>query len=99
MIEASNLAAILGMAAATLACRAGGYFLFRALRPTPFLRAMLGYVPGTLFVGYVAPALAAGGVKEWLGAGVTLLTVRLSGNIALGIIAGTASAWLVWLAR
>ncbi len=99
MIEASNLAAILGMAAATLACRAGGYFLFRALRPTPFLRAMLGYVPGALFVGYVAPALAAGGIKEWVGAAATLIAVRLSGNIPLGIAVGTLSAWLVWLAR
>ena len=99
MIEASNLAAILGMTLATLACRAGGYFLFRALRPTPFLRAMLGYVPGALFVGYVAPALAAGGIKEWVGAAATLITVRVSGNIAIGIAAGTASAWLVWLAR
>lgn len=99
MIETSNLIAILGMAFATLVCRAGGYFLFRTLRPTPFLRAMLGYVPGALFVGYVAPALAAGGVKEWVGAAATLITVRLSGNVAIGIAAGTASAWLVWLAR
>ncbi len=99
MIETSNLVAILGMAVATLACRIGGYFLFRAFRPTPFLRAMLGYVPGTLFVGYVAPALAAGGIKEWVGAAATLITVRLSGNVAIGIAAGTASAWLVWLAR
>jgi uncharacterized membrane protein len=99
MIETANLLAILGMALATLACRAGGYFLFRALRPSPFLRAMLGYVPGALFVGYVVPALAAGGLKEWLGAAATLVAMRLSGNVAVGIAAGTAAAWAVWLLR
>lgn len=99
MIEASNLLAILGMTGATFACRAGGFFLFRALRPNAFMRAMLGYLPGALFVGYVAPALAAGGIKEWLGAAATLAAMRLSGNVAIGIAAGTAAAWAVWLAQ
>ena len=34
-VSSSDLVAILGMALATYACRGGGYWLFRQIRPTP----------------------------------------------------------------
>ena len=66
------LLAILAMSLATYATRAGGYLMFRAFRPTPGVRVMLSYIPGTLFVAYVAPALADGRLPEWVGAAATL---------------------------
>ena len=92
------LAAIFGMALATYATRAGGYLLFRAFRPPPAVRAMLGYVPGTLFVSYVIPALAQGGLQQWVGAAGTLGIMLATRNLALAILGGTASAWVVWAA-
>ncbi len=88
-----NTAAILGMALATYACR-GGYWLFRQLRPGPALRTMLAYVPGALFVSYVAPALVAGRRVQWVGALVTLAVMRLAGSLTGAIFAGTAAAWM-----
>lgn len=91
-----TLAAIAAMALATYACRAGGYWLFRQFRPPPGVNAMLGYVPGGLFVSYVVPALAAGGLQQWVGAAATLAVVLATRNISLGILGGTAAAWAVW---
>ena len=93
-----TLAAILAMAAATYACRGGGYWLFRHITPTPAVRAVLGYVPGTLFVGYVVPALAAGGAQQWAGAAATVAVMLATRNLALAILGGTAAAWAVWAA-
>ena len=61
MTDRNTLLAIAGMALGTYACRAGGYWLFRQIRPSPFVRDMLGYLPGTLFMGFIVPALLAGG--------------------------------------
>lgn len=90
------LAAIAAMAMATLLTRAGGYLLFRAFRPPPIVRAMLGYIPGTLFVSYVAPALATGGVQQWVGAAATVAVMLATRNLALAILGGTAAAGVVW---
>ena len=92
------LAAIAAMAAATFATRAGGYLLFRAVSPPPVVRAMLGYVPGTLFVSYVAPARAAGGAQQWVGALATVAVMGATRNLALAILGGTAAAGVVWAA-
>lgn len=92
------LAAIAAMAAATFVTRAGGYLLFRAFRPTPLVRAMLGYIPGTLFVSYVVPALASGGLQQWAGAVATIAVMLGTRNLALAILGGTAAAGVVWAA-
>lgn len=90
------LAAIGAMALATYLTRAGGYWLFRVVRPPPLIRAMLGYIPGALFVSYVVPALAAGGVQQWAGAAATAATMLATRNLALAILGGTAAAAAVW---
>lgn len=93
------LAAIGAMALATYLTRAGGYWLFRAISPPPVVRAMLGYVPGALFVSYVVPALANGGLQQWVGAAVTAGTMLATRNLALAILGGTAAAGVVWALR
>ena len=90
------LAAIVGMALATYVTRAGGYLLFRSVKPSHAARDMLGYIPGALFVSYVAPALVVGGIQQWAGAAATLLIMATTKHLALSILGGTGVAWLVW---
>ena len=91
-----TLATIIAMALATYACRGGGYWLFRQIRPSAGVRAALSYVPGALFVSYVVPALAAGGPQQWAGAAVTAGVMVATGNLFLAILGGTAAAGAVW---
>ncbi len=90
------LLAICGMALATYATRAGGYLLFRLVRPPPLVRAALTYVPGALFVSYVVPALATGGPQHWVGALATVGLMVWTRSLAVAILGGTGAAWAVW---
>ncbi|MCO6415236.1 AzlD domain-containing protein [Siccirubricoccus sp. KC 17139] len=91
------LAAILAMAVATYLCRAGGYAVLRVVRPPPFVQAMLAYLPGCIFVAFLAPALADGGWPAW-GAGTAALLVQARfRTTALAILAGVATLWLLRL--
>ena len=91
-----NLAAVALMAIATYACRGGGYWLFRQISPSPLVRAILAYIPGTLFVSFVVPAVIKGGLQPAVGTVATLLVMIYSRNLGLAIIAGVAAAWGVW---
>ena len=88
--------AIVAMTVVTYATRAGGYLLFRAIKPGAGVRALLGYIPGTLFVAYVAPALVAGGPPQWSGAAASVAIMLATKQPALAILGGTAVAWAVW---
>jgi uncharacterized membrane protein len=87
------LLAILGMAAATYLCRAGGYALFRALRPPRVVEVALQHLPGPIFTAYVAPALAAQGLKGLVAALAVVVAQALSRNLAVAIAAGVAVMW------
>jgi uncharacterized membrane protein len=94
--DKSTALALLGMILATFGCRAGGYFLFRRMPPSAWLRDALGYVPGALFIGYVVPGIVAGGLAAWVGAAATLLTMMLSRSFAAAMVVGTAMVWAIW---
>jgi uncharacterized membrane protein len=89
------LAAILGMVAATFLCRAGGYAILRVTRPPPFIQAMLQHLPGAIFVAFLAPALVQGGWPSCLAGGTALLVQARLGRMALSILAGVATLWLI----
>lgn len=89
------LAAILGMAVATYLCRAGGYAILRVVRPPPFVQAMLQHLPGAIFVAFLAPALAQGGWPAWVAAAAALLAQARLGKLAVSILAGVATLWLL----
>jgi uncharacterized membrane protein len=98
-LDLHTLSAILLMAAATYLCRGGGYWLFRQISPTPLVRAILVYIPGTLFVSYVVPAVAAGGVQPLAGSVVTVGLMLVTRNMSIAIAGGVAAAWGVWLLK
>jgi branched-subunit amino acid transport protein len=87
------LLAILGMALVTYACRAGGYAVLRAVRPPPFVEAMLRHLPGALFMAYVTPPLVAGALPAWLGALVVVGVQLATRNLGIAICAGVAAVW------
>ncbi|HYZ60822.1 MAG TPA: AzlD domain-containing protein [Acetobacteraceae bacterium] len=89
-------ATILAMSLATYATRAGGYLLFRAIRPSEGVRRLLSYIPGTLFMAYVAPALAEGALPQWAGAAGAVAIMLATRQMSAAIFGGTAVAWLVW---
>lgn len=89
------LLAILGMALATYLCRAGGYALFRAVRPPRYVEVVLQHLPGPIFIAYIAPALATQGVKGFLAALVVVVAQATTRNLAVAIAAGVAAIWLL----
>lgn len=89
------LLAILGMALATYLCRAGGYALFRALRPPRFVEVTLQHLPGPIFVAYVAPALAMQGVKGFVAAALVVVAQAATRNLGAAIATGVAAMWLL----
>jgi uncharacterized membrane protein len=91
------LLAILGMALATYLCRAGGYALFRALRPPRFVEVTLQHLPGPIFMAYVAPALAMQGAKGFVAAALVVAVQAATRNLAVAIGAGVAAMWLLGL--
>jgi len=93
MPDSWTLLAIAVMTAAAYACRAGGYVVFRQITPTPFVRSVLTFIPGTLFVSYVAPALVKGGPAHWAGAVVTVAAMMATRSIPLALVVGIAAAW------
>jgi uncharacterized membrane protein len=88
---------IITMAIAAYGCRGGGYWLFSKIKPSPALRTILSYVPGSLFVSYVIPGVLNGGPKEWIGGAVAIVTVLLTRSMIWPVFTGTAAAWIVWL--
>ena len=87
------LLAILGMAAATYFCRAGGYALFRAFRPPRFVEVMLQHLPGPIFVAYVAPALASQGWRGFVAAAAVVAAQATTKNLVVAIAAGVGAMW------
>jgi uncharacterized membrane protein len=89
------LLAILGMALASYLCRAGGYAILRATRPPPFVQQMLHYMPGCIFVAFLAPVFARLGWAGWVAGAAVLLTQWRWRRLALSIAAGVGALWLL----
>ncbi len=90
-MNSATLAAILLMAAATYAMRAGGYWAMGRVPIRGFTEAWLRALPGPVLIALIAPGLVAGGAAEWAGAGATLATLKLSGREDLAVLVGIAA--------
>lgn len=91
--DVATLAAILGMALATFAARAGGLWLTSHLTPSPRVAAGLGHAPGAVLAAILAPALLAGGVQAGGAGAVTVLVAARTRSFPLATLAGVAAAW------
>lgn len=79
---------ILGLIAANIAIRLGGFYLGAALPQTgPWARGLKA-LPGTLITALVTLQLMQGGVNEWIAAAVATATALITRSLPLTMIAG-----------
>jgi uncharacterized membrane protein len=92
------LAAIVAMAAAAFACRAGGFFLMRYVPMTPHLEAGLRMIPMALVASILAVTAGKGGPPEWAGLIAALATMAVTRSELASILIGIAAVAAMRLA-
>jgi uncharacterized membrane protein len=78
------------LAAASLVCRFGGFWLMRYVPITPRLEAALKATPLAVMAGIVAPSVIQGSWPEWLGLAATACVMRIGGNDLVAAVVGVA---------
>jgi uncharacterized membrane protein len=86
------LIAILAMAAATYAMRAGGFWLMTHVTLTRRVRRMLAALPGSIIAATVLPIVVGGGLVAMLAIGAAALVMAVRRNDFLAVIAGMCVA-------
>ena len=92
------LLAIICMALATYAARAGGYAVLCVWRPPRFVEAMLVHMPGCIFVAFILPSLATVGWRHGTAAAVAILAMALTRMLTLSIVLAVTALWLMVMA-
>ena len=93
MPDPAVLAAILGMALASYATRAGGAWLLTRLSlPAPVERAF-AFLPGAVIVSIVAPSLAKAGPREWLAAALVAAVALRTRSLPLALLCGVVGIY------
>jgi uncharacterized membrane protein len=85
-------AAILAMAVATYAMRAGGFWLMGRVTLTPRLRRMLDALPGSIVVAAVLPMIVREGPVAALAIGAAGIAMLVGRNDLLAVLTGMAVA-------
>lgn len=91
MPESVSLAAIIGMALVTYATRTAGFWAMRWMPQTPRVEAWLRQIPGAVLVSIIAPMAAASGWPERLALAVAAVTMLVTRQDLIAIIAGVAT--------
>ena len=89
-MSAEALLAILGMALATFATRAGGIWLGGLVPTTGFAGRWLQQIPGAVLTALVAPALLQGSWHEIAAATVAAAAQRMGGQPVVSMAVGIA---------
>ena len=82
------LLTILGMALVTYLTRIGGLWLMSRVSLSGRLKAWLEYLPGTILVAIVAPAVLGAGLAEVGAALATLLVAIRTRNVLVSMLVG-----------
>ena len=96
-MSAEALLAILGMAAVTVAVKAGGLLLATRLPTHGLIAAWLKHIPGAVLASLVAPAVLTGGIAEALAAVATALAYLLTRNLLVAMTVGVGTVFLLRL--
>jgi uncharacterized membrane protein len=94
MFRSELLPLLMAIAAASFACRAGGFWLMRFVTVTPRLRATLAAAPLAVMLGIVTPAALRGGPAEIAGLLTTFAAMRLWRNDLLAMFCGVGAVAL-----
>lgn len=87
-LDPTVVGVILAMALATYATKASGLWALGRVDLSDRTEAGIDVLPGAVVVSFVAPALANGGVPEWVAAAATLATARRTGNLLVSLAVG-----------
>lgn len=90
-IDPQALIAIVLMALATYATRAGGLWLASRLTLSGRVEAWLGYIPGAILVSLVAPAVLASGLAEAFAALAVVLVAIRTRSLPLAMVVGVGA--------
>jgi uncharacterized membrane protein len=86
----ATIIAILAMALATFATRAGGLYLMRGVAVTGRLKAALDALPPAILMALIAPTILTAGVPESIAAiitaGAAVLRLPLVLVVAIGVV-------------
>lgn len=88
-LDPITLAAILGMALATYACRFTGLMVGGRLQPTGRMKAAIDAIPPAVLTAVIAPTLLATGWPESIAGALTILAAMrlpLIGVIGVGVV-------------
>jgi uncharacterized membrane protein len=78
------------LAAASISCRFGGFWLMRFVRIGPRLDAALKATPVAVMVGIAAPAALHGAWPEWLALATVIIAMKWIRNDLVAAVAGVA---------
>ncbi|MEZ5844875.1 MAG: AzlD domain-containing protein [Hyphomicrobiaceae bacterium] len=92
--EAQALVAVIGMALATYATRAGGFWLMRLVPMTPVLEAFLRGMAGSVVVAIIVPQALKGDWPARAAIAASLIVMIGSRQPVAAMIAGIAVAGL-----
>jgi uncharacterized membrane protein len=87
----------LGLAAANIAIRLGGYYLGAALPQTGAWARGLKALPGTLITALVTLQLINGGPQEWLAGAAALGAAIVTQSLPLTMLVGIVTIYLLRL--
>lgn len=93
-IHPTALLAIALMAVVTYLARAGGYWLLGRFTISPQLEAGLGYLPGSIFIALVVPAMIEEGPAGAIAIAVTAVVIHRTNNLLITLLAGIATIWI-----
>jgi uncharacterized membrane protein len=97
-VRADVATALAVMAATTVLCRAGGFFLMRYVTITPRVRRMMDALPGSIIVAAALPVVVNSGVVAMfaIGAAVAVTIVRRNDflTVITGMSVAAAARWL-----
>ncbi|CAA9415434.1 MAG: hypothetical protein AVDCRST_MAG55-1632 [uncultured Rubrobacteraceae bacterium] len=94
-VDPLALLAIVLMALATYATRAGGLWLTSRVEISDRLEAWLEHIPGAILVSLVAPAVLAEGIAAALAALAVMLVARKTGSLPAAMVTGVVAVVLL----
>jgi uncharacterized membrane protein len=86
------LAAIVALAVATYAMRAGGFWMMQHVPLGPRLRKMLEALPGSVIVAAVLPIVVRDGITAMLAIGAAVIAMLLTRRDIVAVLTGMAVA-------
>ena len=91
----ATILAITGMALATYATRASGFYFMRGVTVRGRLKAALDALPPAILMAVIAPTILTTGIAETIAAAITAVSAFLRAPLVVTILIGVVSVVLL----